>query len=1198
MSDQNKAGEDLVIDGIGVLSELEKRPDDTQQRAGRLEEQVQALNAAALKGADALRLVKDERNRLNDELRQARKELSRVKVARDKALREASERELGLRATAQVLRIRNAAHEAFEGSRTIVLSRKLVAKQREWRLKSKLSAEALRDIERLEKSGLFDEAYYQYQYPEVLKSGVDPVTDFYTNGLQLRRNPNPLFDTKYYVQQCPELAQQNANPLLHYLDGGYRKFNPSTIFDTAYYLQQVDGADVVPLAHYFERGASSGLNPTLMFDSSFYLRRNADVKDSEINPLVHYLLAGRFEGRQPHPLFDPSFYLSGMKASLISKFSLKSEDDIPVLEKFYAHSYLLTLTQKENSLTDPLAHYLSRSWDANKDPHPLFVSSFYLHNYPDVTKAKANPLLHYLKNGWKELRKTHPLFDPYFYVAQLPQLVEGKSDPLSHFLQCDSDFANPHEYFDATYYLKMNPDVAASGQNPLAHYVVSGEKENRMPNPHFDPLFYSIAYPKVVEAGMSPLAHYAARGIAEMRARNRVEFEAQEKRKHAAAKPTEIALRFERTANPKVSVIIPVYGQLNFTEQCLRSLAKHSSKYSFEVIVVDDCSPDNSYSVLSAIPGLTVIRAEQNGGFIMSCNLGAEHARGEFLLFLNNDTEVCDAWLDELIGTFEIFPQAGLVGSKLVYPNGRLQEAGGIIYRDGSAANFGRNDDASKPEYNYLRSVDYCSGASIAIPKTLFEKVGRFNELYKPAYVEDVELAFAVRKAGYQVFYQPLSSIVHYEGVSSGTDLNSGVKAYQVSNLAKFKERWADEITSHPIHGPEPYIERNRDVACRLLVVDSFTPKPDHDAGSALTFEWIENFRKWGYDCTYYPVHNFRHAGIYSDNLQRIGVKCIYPPQPKVLERFLEQQGDVYDVILIFRSTVFSEEIDGIKKNCPSAKIIFHTIDLHHLRHQREFELDGTEESRLLAQKFKIDEFRAIEMSDCTVLVSAVEKEILEKELDSPRLSVIPLSSVITSSCKPFRDRRDLLFIGGFQHPPNVDAVIYFTNEVLPIVRKSIPSVRFFILGGHAPPEVRDLANIDVIVTGQVEDLSRYFGACRLSVAPLRVGAGMKGKVLTSLGFGLPCVATSIAGEGIGLTDRETILLANSTEELAARVVEVYSDEKLWSKLSGNGMTFIDQNYSPQRVRNGIADILGNFGLPNGTTRVSQSRVPAASPSR
>ncbi len=239
---------------------------------------------------------------------------------------------------------------------------------------------------------------------------------------------------------------------------------------------------------------------------------------------------------------------------------------------------------------------------------------------------------------------------------------------------------------------------------------------------------------------------------------------------------------FVRPDEVEVSIVIPVYNQVEFTHACLAAVQKHSAGIPYEVIVVDDASTDATNEVIGAIPGLVYLRVEKNAGFIAACNRGATAARGSYLVFLNNDTTVTAGWLEALRETFTFDPNAGLVGSKLVYPDGRLQEAGGIIWRDGSGWNRGKFQNPALPEYNYLREVDYCSAASVMIPKSLFDQVGGFDRKYAPAYYEDTDLAFKVAQAGRKVLYQPLSVVIHYEGVTGGTDISAGTKKYQDVN--------------------------------------------------------------------------------------------------------------------------------------------------------------------------------------------------------------------------------------------------------------------------------------------------------------------------------------------------------------------------------------------------------------------------------
>src|SRR5574337_607085 len=252
---------------------------------------------------------------------------------------------------------------------------------------------------------------------------------------------------------------------------------------------------------------------------------------------------------------------------------------------------------------------------------------------------------------------------------------------------------------------------------------------------------------------------------------------------------------------PQVSVVITMHGELAHTLACLRSLARHGAQVPFEVIVVDDASPDASAATLAQIGGLRLLRNAANLGFIGSCNAGAAAARGEFLLFLNNDTQVSSGWLDALLRCFAERPDCGIAGSRLVYPDGRLQEAGGIVFADGSCWNYGRFESRDAPAFGYRRQVDYASGAALLIRSALFRQLDGFDERYAPGYYEDTDLAFAVRLLGLNVYYEPASLVVHCEGISAGTDPARGMKRHQATNQAKFTGKWRTDLAAQPPPG-------------------------------------------------------------------------------------------------------------------------------------------------------------------------------------------------------------------------------------------------------------------------------------------------------------------------------------------------------------------------------------------------------------
>jgi O-antigen biosynthesis protein len=638
---------------------------------------------------------------------------------------------------------------------------------------------------------------------------------------------------------------------------------------------------------------------------------------------------------------------------------------------------------------------------------------------------------------------------------------------------------------------------------------------------------------------------------------------------------------------PTVSIIIPVFGQCDYTLRCLASISNHLCTTRYEIIVVDDGSPDGTAAILETVKNIHLLRLPYNQGFIRSCNAGANEAKGQFLCFLNNDTQVMNGWLDELVRTFDEFPGTGLAGSKLLYPDGRLQEAGCIIWRDGSAWNFGRGQKASLPVFNYAREVDYCSGASIMLPRHLFEEIGGFDEHFSPAYCEDADLALKIRERGHRVIYQPLSVVIHFEGVTSGTDVAHGVKAYQTVNTKKLALRWQFRLKKHQENSHYIDAAKDRRATRRVLVIDHRTPSPDQDSGSIDVYNTLLLLREMELQATFIPEDNFLFMPPYTPALQRLGVETLFAPYVSSIEQHLKDFGPRYDLVVMFRVGVVQRHLGTVKKYCSNAKIIFNTVDLHYLRIEREAILLKDNHKLRTALEIKKFEHQAIRSTDITTVVSSEELKRLRLEVPDANIRLMPFCRHIPGTRTGFAQRSDIVFVGGFEHPPNIDAVCFFVSDIFPRVRKLLPGVRFHIVGSKTTDKVRSLAAEDIIVTGFVENLSPLLERMRLSVAPLRYGAGIKGKIATALSHGLPVVSTSLAAEGMSLVDGETILIADTPETFAHKVYRLYSDESLWSNLSRGGLAFAEQAWGPEAAWIRLESILMELGFPRVPSRYS-----------
>jgi len=629
--------------------------------------------------------------------------------------------------------------------------------------------------------------------------------------------------------------------------------------------------------------------------------------------------------------------------------------------------------------------------------------------------------------------------------------------------------------------------------------------------------------------------------------------------------------------HPEVSVIIPVHNHLDLTKSCLASLYLHRSDNAFEVIVVDDASDDDSHAFLSGIEGLHLIRMAVQSGYVHACNKGASEAHGKMLVFLNNDTIVQAGWLEALLDLFDQFPDTGIAGAKLLYPNGVLQEAGGAIFNDGSVWNTGRFEQADNPRFNHVREVDYVSGATLAIPKEIFEQLKGFDTHFAPGYFEDTDLAMRVRATGLKIRYTPFSNVVHLEGATSGTDLERGMKAFQTPHQIKFHERWRSTLASYPSRPKSG--DENRSQAFwtsrkKILLLDEHTPRTDADSGSLRLFQLMKCLQLENCDLHFLAADLHYDEG-HTVHLQQHGIACYYRPWTKSVFGWLKQNAMQFDIIIVSRVSLMSTVYDTLRTAAPAAKLVFDTVDLHYIREMQEAELSNSEPMKKQARATRKKEHALILKCDETWVVSDTELQLLEAEFPGRTIRRISNIHPVRRDTPRFGQRKDIVFVGNFRHPPNRDGLQWFLEKVWPIIHGKRPDITFRVIGA-APPEplTRMAEKTNVVFQGHVHDIENHLDLARINIAPLRYGAGAKGKISQALCSGLPTIATSIAADGMHLTDRQSVLLADDAETFANAVLGVYDDETSWNGLSENGYAIAKAFFSKHAVAEEIRKML------------------------
>jgi GT2 family glycosyltransferase/glycosyltransferase involved in cell wall biosynthesis len=620
-------------------------------------------------------------------------------------------------------------------------------------------------------------------------------------------------------------------------------------------------------------------------------------------------------------------------------------------------------------------------------------------------------------------------------------------------------------------------------------------------------------------------------------------------------------LVFPRVSDPEIYIVIPVHNQLDFTRNCLTSLHKNTTG-SYELILIDDCSSDETANWLALHENIRIIRNERQSGFLFSCNRCLYQVRGRFIVFLNNDTLVTDNWLEPLRALMAD-ERTGAAGARLVYPDGTLQEAGGIVWADGSARNYGRGSRSGKPWHTYVRPADYCSGAALMVRSDLFHALGGFDRQFAPAYYEDTDLCFSVWNSGYRVMYQPASLVVHFEGSTGQKHPETGSKTFQQRNKEQFFRKWQATLGDSHLDPSaiNEFRARNHRNGKNILVLDHHIPTPDRDSGSHRMSLILQSLIEMGHSITFIESSPTADCG-YAEALQQAGIEVLSGRHALFYRSFLRRYGKFYDLVILSRLHVALKHFKRVKNYCPRAAVIYDTVDLEHVRVSRHAALTHDEQSRTYADRMKKAELRLASAADRILTVSEADKKTLLEDCPHLSIQVLPDIYPLHPPVIPYKDREDLLFVGGFNHHPNTDAMAWFLPDIFPRIRQSLPGIRVLIIGENPPEEILAFAGNDVIFLGHADDLRQYLQRCRIAIAPLRYGSGLKGKIIQSMSNGLPLVTTAVGAEGAFLRDGENALIADDAQGFARSVARLYQNQELWENVSAGSSETVQEHFS------------------------------------
>jgi len=634
-----------------------------------------------------------------------------------------------------------------------------------------------------------------------------------------------------------------------------------------------------------------------------------------------------------------------------------------------------------------------------------------------------------------------------------------------------------------------------------------------------------------------------------------------------------------------VSVVLLTYNKAEYTFRCLQSLAAHDDLRA-EFIIVDNASTDSTRALLAKVRNAHVLLNVRNVGFVDGCNQGASQARGRYVLFLNNDTIVPRGAVAALASVLDQDTGCGAVGGKLVRPDRTLQEAGCIIWRDGSALAYGRDASPDDPRYAHRRDVDFLSAAALLVRKDIFERVGRFDTRYRPAYYEDVDLCLAIRRAGYRVVYEPTSAITHYEYTSSSSE---SAATLMRRNQRIFAEKWADVLRSR--HSPDPALAFK---ACvpgdrkTVLVVDDRIPVPERGSGYGRAYAMLEFLVELGFRATLLPVGDTAAPQPHTRTLQRRGIEVLHGlPGTAGVDAFLRERAGLYDDVIVSRPHCMATVSSLIRRHQPAARLIYDAEALYFTREELRARLRGDSTGLATIEARRSEELQLLERADLILTVSEHEKGQVLQHLPAAHSKVRVWSHpvAVRPTSRPFEERRGLLFVGGFlsADSPNEDAVMYFIEEVLPRVSADTDAV-LHVAGGPPPLRLAAATSQKVRVLGYVPDLSDSYDSSRVFVVPHRFSAGISIKLIEAMSRGIPAVVSPLTARQLDVADGREVLVADTTEDWVQSVIRLYSDPELWHRLRGHAIRFVESRHSPDQLRSQLRSLIAG------------SRVPAAAP--
>ena len=628
-------------------------------------------------------------------------------------------------------------------------------------------------------------------------------------------------------------------------------------------------------------------------------------------------------------------------------------------------------------------------------------------------------------------------------------------------------------------------------------------------------------------------------------------------------------LKFPTLDHPALTVVLVFYNQAQLSLLCLRSLLEFAD-VSFRLIIVDNNSSDETPKLLEHIENAHIIRNQENFGFVRAVNQAAEQVKTEYLLLLNNDAVIQEATLSTAINTLKSDSSIGAVGAKIKLLDGSLQEAGSIIWNDGACLGYGRGQDPMQPEFMFQRDVDYCSGAFLLFRCDEFHKLGAFDEAFTPAYYEESDFCIRLQKRGKRIIYNPRVNITHYEFASSGG--MEGASKLQLKHQQILCDKHPEYLSNKLANdGTNSITARINNKHPNILVIDDCVPHPSLGSGYPRSAHILNSLCELNLNVSFYPLQfpEDDWGAVYSTLDSTIEV--LLDRGRAGLIPLLEKRKNFYQYIMVSRlhnMEIFNNIVDQDPALLEGSKVFYDAEAIFAPRDIMKMELLGQAITEDEKQKLIAKELDQAKNAEKIISVSKMEAD-LYKHASYTNTVVLGHALQAEPGNKGFDERSGVLFVGALRDEgsPNVDSLLWFVINVLPIIEQEIPDIELYVVGDCSAPSLKTIERGNVQFLGRLDSITSTYNDRRLLIAPTRFAAGIPHKVHEAASRGIPSVTTSLLAKQLGWKHGKQLLVGDGAPKFAEQCVRLYRDEKLWRRVRSAGLQSISHECSDEKFQ-------------------------------